>query len=120
MRPALFVECIVRYLTKLEVANIYACICYMPFSTATKAVQLGINHCCLQMYHASRESFLYLQEFYIGELVVADKAHVPLGGRQPPSEDFMVQLSEYTGFRQPLLQQLEHSTPATHLGARRV
>lgn len=74
----------------------------------------------LQMYHASRESFLYLQEFYIGELVPADKPHVPLGGKQPASEDFMVQLREYTEFRQPLLQQLAQSTPATHLGARRV
>lgn len=72
------------------------------------------------MYHASRESFLYLQEFYIGELVLADRPHVPVGGRQPPSDDFMVQLREYTGFRQPLLQQLEHRIPATHLGAKRV
>jgi hypothetical protein len=57
------------------------------------------------MYHASRESFLYLQEFYIGELLPSERAHVPLGGSQPPSEDFMQQLREFTqAWRERMLQ----------------
>ena len=52
------------------------------------------------MYHASRESFLYLKEFYIGELYPpAAAGQVPLGGGQPPSAEFMAQLREYTQFR---------------------
>lgn len=69
------------------------------------------------MYHASRESFLYLAGFYIGELVPEDAPHVPQGGKQPPSADFLVQLREYTAFRQPMLQQLVQRMPVTHLGA---
>jgi hypothetical protein len=71
----------------------------------------------MQMYHASRESFLYLAEFYIGELVPEELPHVPLGGKQPPSSDFLAQLREYTAFRQPMLAQLAQRTPVTHLGA---
>jgi hypothetical protein len=63
--------------------------------------------CCavLQMYHASKESFLYIEEFYIGELLPADRALVPLGGRQPPSQDFLQQLREFTTWRQAMQQQ---------------
>ncbi|KAF6265080.1 hypothetical protein COO60DRAFT_1633845 [Scenedesmus sp. NREL 46B-D3] len=71
----------------------------------------------LEMYHASRESFLYIAEFYIGELVPEDLAHVPLGGKQPPSADFLVQLREYTAFRQPMLAEAAQRMPVTHLGA---
>jgi hypothetical protein len=31
----------------------------------------------LQMYHASRESFLYLRDFYLGEIHPEDRAIVP-------------------------------------------
>ncbi len=50
-----------------------------------------------EVYHSSRESFLYLQEFYIGELTAADAAAVP----QPeePSPEFLAQLRAYTTFR---------------------
>jgi len=59
----------------------------------------------LQMYHASKESFLYIEEFYIGELLPADRAAVPMGGRQPPSQDFLQQLREFTTWRQEMQQQ---------------
>jgi len=49
-----------------------------------------------EMYHSSRESFLYLKEFYIGE--VRDKRDIPLP--QPgASDDFLRQLRAYTTFR---------------------
>ena len=32
----------------------------------------------LQVYHVSRESFLYLSEFYIGEVVAEDRPLVPM------------------------------------------
>eukprot|EP00882_Tetradesmus_deserticola_P018555 GHRQ01019930.1.p3 GENE.GHRQ01019930.1~~GHRQ01019930.1.p3 ORF type:complete len:112 (+),score=46.74 GHRQ01019930.1:951-1286(+) len=70
-----------------------------------------------EMYHASRESFLYIAEFYIGELLPADLPDVPLGGKQPPSADFLAQLREYTVFRQPMLAEAARRAPVTHLGA---
>ena len=51
-----------------------------------------------EVYHASRESFLYLQEFYIGELDPRDRPRVPAGA-EPPSREFLAQLRAYTGFR---------------------
>jgi hypothetical protein len=53
-----------------------------------------------QLYHASRESFLYLREFYIGELLPGEE--LPQGGASPapPSAEFLSQLAAYTaGFR---------------------
>ena len=32
----------------------------------------------VQVYHVSRESFLYLSEFYIGEIVPEDRPVVPM------------------------------------------
>jgi len=52
-----------------------------------------------EMYHASRESFLYLSSFYLGELHPEDRPRVPPGGgkgAEPPSPDFLQQLREYT------------------------
>jgi hypothetical protein len=54
----------------------------------------------MQMYHASRESFVYLKEFYMGELDPADRGQLP-AGTEPPSADFLAQLREYTTFRMP-------------------
>lgn len=57
-----------------------------------------------QLYHASRESFLYLREFYIGELLPGEEEQLPQGGGNPapPSADFLEQLAHYTaGFRMP-------------------
>lgn len=54
-----------------------------------------------EVYHASRESFLYLQEFYVGELDPADRARVP-ADEEPPSQDFLAQLRAFTGFRSKL------------------
>ena len=57
-----------------------------------------------EMYHASRESFLYLRDFYIGEVHPDDRARVPQGGAdisrgkaaEPPGADFLQQLREFT------------------------
>ena len=56
------------------------------------------------MYHASRESFLYLRDFYIGEIHPDDLSQVPHGGEdqgsgraaEPPGTDFLQQLREFT------------------------
>lgn len=54
----------------------------------------------LQVYHASRESFLYIKEFYIGELYPPEAAAaVPAGGGNLPSQEFLQQLREYTTWR---------------------
>lgn len=46
-----------------------------------------------EVYHASRESFLYLKEFYIGEVREADREAVPCP--EAPSEEFLSQLRSY-------------------------
>ena len=56
-----------------------------------------------ELYHASRESFTYIKEFYIGEIALEDRGLVPhpaeasgLGNtRGQASEEFMEQLREY-------------------------
>lgn len=48
----------------------------------------------VQVYHASRESFLYLKQFYMGEIKPEDREHVPCHAL--PSEEFLDQLHEYT------------------------
>ncbi|GAB4817964.1 hypothetical protein N2152v2_005010 [Parachlorella kessleri] len=59
-----------------------------------------------ELYHHSRESFLYLQEFYVGEVRPDDRANLPL---KEPSADFLQQLREYTSWR---LQPEEINTAA--------
>eukprot|EP01026_Neomeris_dumetosa_P017779 TRINITY_DN16897_c0_g1_i3.p1 TRINITY_DN16897_c0_g1~~TRINITY_DN16897_c0_g1_i3.p1 ORF type:complete len:522 (-),score=46.07 TRINITY_DN16897_c0_g1_i3:231-1643(-) len=59
---------------------------------------LDIDSCrFFELYHATRESFLYLKEFYVGELDPLDRDSVPC--QQQASEEFMEQLREYTSFR---------------------
>ena len=50
---------------------------------------------CRRLYHASRESFTYLREFYIGELYPDELSCVPRSGEEP-SADFMQQLREFS------------------------
>ncbi len=60
--------------------------------------QQALNKDCtvfFELYHASRESFTYLREFYIGELWPDERALVPLEDERA-SDDFMVQLREYS------------------------
>jgi len=59
-----------------------------------------------ELYHASRESFMYLREFYCGELVAADRGRVPpprhgegLSEVPQPSEHFLSQLRAFTPWR---------------------
>ncbi|KAL4437011.1 hypothetical protein ABPG75_004150 [Micractinium tetrahymenae] len=70
-----------------------------------------------ELYHASRESFVYLRQFYMGEIASQDRELVPKPS-PPPSADFLQQLREYTQWR---LQAEAEAEPAarTHLGAKR-
>lgn len=65
-----------------------------------------------EMYHASKESFLYIEEFYIGELLPADRPAVLMGGRQMPSQDFLQQLREFTTWRHKMQQAAMAKGPA--------
>ena len=59
--------------------------------------QQALNKDCtvfFELYHASRESFTYLREFYIGELWPDERALVPLEDERA-SDDFMQQLRDY-------------------------
>ena len=51
-----------------------------------------------ELYHASRESFLYLKHFYAGELAAHDRAALPPLD-PPPSPEFLAQLRDFTPFR---------------------
>ena len=65
---------------------------------ATIIPQQALNLDCtvfFELYHASRESFTYLKEFYIGELHTDDRELVPKSG-EAPSDDFMQQLREFS------------------------
>jgi len=57
-----------------------------------------------EVFHATRESFLYIKEFYIGELDPSDRSLVSC--EVPPSQDFLQQLREYTGFRMEVAQKV--------------
>ncbi|EIE25119.1 cytochrome b5 [Coccomyxa subellipsoidea C-169] len=50
-----------------------------------------------EVYHSSRESFLYLREFYVGEVHPGDVAAVPC--KERPSPEFLAQLRGYRRFR---------------------
>lgn len=54
-----------------------------PLPTPTLFTHCVIDACMCTRYHASRESFLYLRDFYIGEIHPDDRASVPQvwGGR---------------------------------------
>jgi hypothetical protein len=54
-----------------------------------------------EIYHASKQSFLYLKEFYIGELAVEDRILVPPSGTNgvKASEAFLEQLGKLTKWR---------------------
>lgn len=54
-----------------------------------------------EMYHASRESFLYLKEFYLGELDPRERPFVD-AGKEPASPDFLTLLRQYTPWRMQL------------------
>ncbi|KAL4169220.1 hypothetical protein KRP22_010143 [Phytophthora ramorum] len=51
-----------------------------------------------EIYHASRQSFRYLKQFYIGELSEFDLAAMPTSAEQP-SEAFIQELLQYTAWR---------------------
>jgi len=48
-----------------------------------------------ELYHASRESFIYLREFYTGEILPSDRDAVPRSDVEP-SDDFLAQLRQWT------------------------
>jgi len=51
-----------------------------------------------ELYHASRQSFLYLQEFYVGELHPEDVEGLK-GDSMPTSESFLEVLEAATAWR---------------------
>jgi cytochrome b involved in lipid metabolism len=61
-----------------------------------------------EIYHVSRQSFLYLKEFYIGELREDDLAIVPKS-RGVPSAGFLEQLKAHTPWRLDFV-----NNPAVH------
>ena len=65
-----------------------------------------------ELYHASRESFIYLQQLYHGEVLPEERGLVPAPA-EPPSAEFLQQLREFTSWR------LQPERAATHLGERR-
>jgi len=68
-----------------------------------------------EMYHSSRESFLYLKEFYIGEVCARDRRDGRVPVPEPPaSEDFLRQLRLYTTFR--FAPENAEKTTRAHLG----
>lgn len=48
-----------------------------------------------ELYHSSRESFIYLRHFYVGEICGEDRDAVP-SPVPPPSPEFLKQLQEFT------------------------
>ena len=70
--------------------------CYSESYMAMQALDLDCSR-FFEVYHSSRESFLYLQEFYIGDLLPQDAAQVPCP--EQPSPEFLAQLRAYTTFR---------------------
>lgn len=55
-----------------------------------------------EIYHASRQSFLYLKEFYIGEIAEEDIPMIPKGSQNnqtSPSAAFLEQLNKVTTWR---------------------
>jgi cytochrome b involved in lipid metabolism len=73
-----------------------------------------------ELYHSSRESFLYLKHFYVGEVFADDRASVPLVPGPPASDDFLQQLREYTDDFRVVADELpeEEENVRAHLGAR--
>ena len=65
-----------------------------------------------EMYHSSKESFLYLKEFYVGEVRREDKSRMPVPD-PPASAEFLSQLRAWTTFR---LGAGERTKPRAHLG----
>eukprot|EP00127_Corallochytrium_limacisporum_P000688 Clim_evm7s23 gene=Clim_evmTU7s23 len=69
--------------------------------TIIPAQSLGVDSTYwFEIYHASRESFVYLKMFYVGEVVQEDLAKIPsVPGGEAASEDFRRQLTDYTTWR---------------------
>lgn len=84
---------------------------------ATIIPEQALNKDCtvfFELYHASRESFTYLREFYIGEIVAEDLELVPRE-EEAASQDFMSQLREFSA---PFRYRPDPAAPAatSHLG----
>lgn len=87
-------------------------------STIIPQQALGVD-CTVffEIYHASKQSLMYLKEFYIGELAREDLEKVPLPpGRATPSAAFLEQLTKYTSWR--LDYESLTTTTKVHLGSR--
>lgn len=63
-----------------------------------------------EIFHVSRQSFLYLKEFYIGELALTDRPQVPKPNDGEASAAFLEQLRVHTTWR----VDLEHEQAKAH------
>eukprot|EP00962_Isochrysis_galbana_P035837 scaffold12300_cov132-Isochrysis_galbana.AAC.10 len=95
--------------------------CAPPVGGATIIPQQGLNRDCtvfFELFHASRESFTYLREFYIGELKPSERSKVPHGDERA-SDDFMAQLREVSSEFRLRIPSFEDSAlqAKAHLGA---
>ena len=70
-----------------------------------------------ELYHASRESFSYLREFYIGEVWPDDRVLVPAGEEGGASADFMLQLQQFCAPWRLDAEVAMLAASAVHLGA---
>ena len=52
-----------------------------------------------ELFHSSRQSFIYLKQFYIGDLVLEDRAKVPPASKGNPNKVFKEVLREYCTWR---------------------
>lgn len=64
-----------------------------------------------EIYHASRQSFLYLKEFYIGEIAEEDLPFITKGSTNiEPSAAFLEQLNKITSWRLKLNELVNYQT----------
>lgn len=85
--------------------------CRRTPSLASCAADLFVTS---RSYHASRESFTYLREFYIGELWPEERQRVPME-TETASDDFMQQLRDFaSAFR--LSEESQLAYVRAHLG----
>ena len=71
-----------------------------------------------ELYHASRESFGYLREFYIGEVHPEDRALVPSpDDEQQVSAEFVRQLQEFCALFRMDADAAAAAATKSHLGA---
>mmetsp|Transcript_37980 Transcript_37980/g.62789 ORF Transcript_37980/g.62789 Transcript_37980/m.62789 type:complete len:362 (+) Transcript_37980:2-1087(+) len=81
--------------------------------------QQALNKDCVvffELYHASRESFQYLREFYIGELWPEERSMVPME-EETASAEFMQQIKDFCASFRLDVDKIAILHARSHLGA---